>query len=90
MNAQTELKGAPVSRAVSQPRRGLRRSEAASYIGVSQTTFDRWIEDGVMPKPIKRGGCAIWDIRKLDVAFDALDDEGQAVNPWNDVSLTLQ
>lgn len=31
--------------------RGLSRTLAASYVGVSPSTFDRMIKDGLMPRP---------------------------------------
>src|SRR5688500_16828324 len=63
-------------------RRGLRRDAAASYVGVSPTKFDELVKDRRMPKPFHIDGCVLWDIRKLDAAFDALrDGEG---NPWDD------
>ena len=65
------------------PRRGLRRQHAAIYIGVSPTKFDQWVKDGRMPKPIRVDGCVIWDIRKLDLAWDALG-ENDAVDGWAD------
>src|SRR3954452_7644435 len=54
------------------PYRGLRREEAARYVGVSPTKFDQLVADGRMPKPLRIDGCVIWDVRQLDVAFDAL------------------
>ncbi|WP_235962770.1 helix-turn-helix transcriptional regulator [Jannaschia marina] len=64
------------------PKRGLTRNEAAHYIGVSPTTFDRLVQQKVMPKPIKAFSRAIWDLKALDDAFEgyALVDEE---NPWN-------
>lgn len=65
------------------PKRGLTRHEAANFVGVSPTTFDRLVERKIMPKPIKAFSRAIWDLKALDDAFEnystALDDE----NPWN-------
>lgn len=62
-----------VARRASAPRRGLRRSEAAAYIGVGETTFDVWVSDGRMPKPMRPSpGIVLWDIIELDAAFDAL------------------
>ncbi|MGA7810840.1 helix-turn-helix transcriptional regulator [Bradyrhizobium sp.] len=85
-----ELKGSSaVSRSTSQPRRGLRRLEAAHYVGISPSTFDRWVEDGALPEPIRRGGVVLWDLRKLDVAFDALSGDAEDANPWDRV-LTRQ
>lgn len=70
-------------RAQSQPRRGLRREEAAAYLGFSARKFDELISDGRMPKPKRIDGVVIWDIHRLDVAFDALpDDGGSDGNPW--------
>ncbi|WP_240705138.1 helix-turn-helix transcriptional regulator [Pacificoceanicola onchidii] len=66
----------------STPKRGLTRNEAAYYIGVSVKTFDRLVQQRVMPKPIKKFSRAIWDLNALDNAFErfaATDDE----NPWN-------
>lgn len=64
------------------PRRGLRRDEAAQYVAVSPGKFDQLVSDGRMPKPIHVDGCVIWDVRDLDLAFDALKD-GDGRNPWD-------
>jgi hypothetical protein len=66
-----------------QPVRGLSREEAARYIGVGPTKFDQLVADGRMPKGIRIDGRRVWDVRQLDVAFDALiGDDGDA-NPWD-------
>jgi predicted DNA-binding transcriptional regulator AlpA len=57
------------------PRRGLSRAEAAMYIGISPSKFDELVADGTMPKSVKIGGRKVWDIRDLDLAFDALPRE---------------
>jgi predicted DNA-binding transcriptional regulator AlpA len=64
------------------PRRGLRRDEAALYVGVSGRKFDQMVADGRMPKPKRIDGCVVWDLRALDTAFDALDSLGEA-NEWD-------
>lgn len=71
-------------RAQSQPRRGLRREEAAAYLGFSARKFDELVADGRMPKPKRVDGVVVWDLRRLDYAFDALPDEGGDTtgNPW--------
>jgi predicted DNA-binding transcriptional regulator AlpA len=71
-------------RAQSQPRRGLRRDEAAAYLGFSARKFDELVSDGRMPKPKHVDGVVVWDMRRLDLAFDALPDEdgGTTGNPW--------
>jgi len=61
----------------SEPRRGLRREDAARYIGISTAKFDECVKDGRMPKPFKINGCVIWDLRLLDAAFDALSETSE-------------
>lgn len=56
------------------PRRGLRAPEAALYIGVSVGKFNELVKERKMPEAIKVDNCAIWDIRALDSAFDALQE----------------
>jgi predicted DNA-binding transcriptional regulator AlpA len=71
-------------RAQSQPRRGLRREEAAAYLGFSARKFDALVADGRMPKPKYIDAVVVWDIHRLDFAFDALPDEdsGKTANAW--------
>jgi predicted DNA-binding transcriptional regulator AlpA len=66
------------------PRRGLSRDEAAMYIGISATKFDELVADGRMPGPVKINSRKLWDIRHLDLAFDALPRENSA-NSWDGV-----
>ena len=70
--------------------RGLRRVEAAAYIGVSPSTFDKMIVEGRMPKPKRYGDRTIWDRHALDTAFEMLDGgelaEPKTVNPWDAMS----
>lgn len=58
--------------------RGLRREDAARYLGLSPTKFLRMVEDGRLPKPKRIDGCVIWDSRLLEAAWDDLgmDDAG--------------
>ena len=67
------------------PRRGLSREEAAMYIGISPSKFDELVADGRMPRPVKIDSRKVWDIRHLDLAFDALPSENQAPNSWEGV-----
>ena len=53
-------------------RRGLHREEAAAYVGVSPSTFDKMMADGLMPSALAVYGRKVWDVRALDWAFDAL------------------
>jgi hypothetical protein len=69
--------------------RGLRRPDAAAYIGVSPAKFDQWVERGIMPKPKRQDGVVVWDRLKLDLAFAELpgDEEsnysGGALADWD-------
>lgn len=66
-------------------RRGLKREEAAAYIGVGGTKFDAMVADGRMPKAKRIDGRRVWDIRALDQHFDLLPggDESDH-NPWDE------
>jgi predicted DNA-binding transcriptional regulator AlpA len=57
------------------PPRGLCREDAALYIGVGTTTFDRLVDEGRMPKPIRVGKRVLWDRLKIDAAFADLGEE---------------
>ena len=67
------------------PRRGLRREDAARYVGISTTKFDMCVKDGRMPQPFKIDTCVIWDLRRLDAAFDVLSeaDELDTFADWS-------
>lgn len=74
-----------------QPRRGLSREEAAGYIGIGPALFDRMVKQGQMPGPKYAGSRKLWDVRALDLAFDALPGEGVSLqgydgsNEWDEV-----
>jgi hypothetical protein len=68
-------------RATSLPRRGLSREESAMYMGVSAGMFDQGRADGLIPPPRLWGGRKLWDIRDLDIAFDALPSEDAGATP---------
>ena len=57
------------------PRRGLSRSEAATYLGISSAKFDELVRDGRMPVAKRIDGRKVWDVLQLDLAFDALPDD---------------
>lgn len=67
---------------LSLPPRGLSREQAAAYVGVSPSTFDKLVAEGTMPVPKRLKNRSIWDRQRLDACFDALDDGG--ANPWDD------
>jgi predicted DNA-binding transcriptional regulator AlpA len=58
------------------PPRGLNRVQAAAYVGVGITYFDRMVRDGRMPKPLRgMGRRKVWDRHQLDEAIVVLRDE---------------
>ena len=63
-------------------RRGLKRVEAATYVGCSPTKFDEMVGDGRMPNPKRVDRRKIWDVRDLDDSFERLPYEDE-INPWN-------
>jgi hypothetical protein len=71
---------------LSCPPRGLSRVEAAAYVGVSPSLFDKMVDDGRMPKPKQANARRLWDRLRLDEAFASLPDEGEAaeMNPWDE------
>lgn len=64
--------------------RGLNRAEAARYVGVSVGTFDKLVEEGLMPKPKRVRARLIFDRNALDVAFSALGDDGDDDNDFDE------
>lgn len=64
----------------SLPPRGIRREAAAAYVGVSPRKFDEMVQDGRMPPAKKIDGARVWDIRRLDLAFDKLPDNGPSAD----------
>ena len=75
----------PLSEMRPLPRRGLSRDEAAMYIGISAAKFDEMVADGRMPAPVRIDARKVWDIRSLDLAFDALPRENSTPNSWDGV-----
>ena len=73
----------PGSLPLSLPPLGLSRTEAAALIGVSPTMFDRMVADGKMPKALRiYGRRTIWDRKKVEAAFAALDTSDEADDVW--------
>jgi len=70
-------------RSPTSPRRGLNREEAAQYVGISPSKFDQLVADGRMPGPKLLDRRRVWDMRRLDQAFELLPGSG-GPNPWDD------
>jgi predicted DNA-binding transcriptional regulator AlpA len=76
--------GAALSQNRPVPRRGLSRDEAAIYVGIGATLFDRLVSDGQMPKPFRIGSRILWDIRKIDLCIDELSHQDTGKSSWED------
>lgn len=63
--------------------RGLCREDAARYLSIGATLFDRMVQDGRMPRAKRLDGRKVWDVRALDRAFEDLPADGENVNPWD-------
>ena len=72
----------PIDRKPSIRPRGLSRSEAALYIGVSPGTFDKLVREGLMPEPIPIRTRKVWDRLRLASAFESLASDND--NEWDD------
>lgn len=54
--------------------RGLRRTSAAAYLGISPSHFDKQRKAGAIPAPKQMFGVDLWDRTKLDALFDGAAD----------------
>lgn len=68
---------------IAYPPRGLKREEAARYVGVPPEKFDEMVADRRMPRPRKVDRRNVWDRFQLDAAFTELPDGGS----WIDKAL---
>ncbi|MCW2284719.1 hypothetical protein [Rhodoblastus acidophilus] len=67
--------------------RGLNRVQAAQYVGVSPSLFDQMVQDGRMPRPKRINRRNVWDLRRIDEAFAAIDDDNEKPSSsWSDVN----
>jgi predicted DNA-binding transcriptional regulator AlpA len=57
------------------PPRGMRADNAAVYLGMSEASFFRLVEAGLMPKGFPVRGMVLWDRYDLDTAFENLKDK---------------
>jgi predicted DNA-binding transcriptional regulator AlpA len=67
------------SDSIAYPPRGLRREEAARYIGVGPRKFDEMVADRRMPKAKRIDGIRVWDRAQVDVYFTALPSDDDKV-----------
>jgi hypothetical protein len=65
------------------PPRGLRRADAARYLGISATHFDKQVKVGAIPAPLEKFGVTIWDRVSLDALFEGVLPAND--NEWDSV-----
>jgi hypothetical protein len=82
VNGAARLPDRAEAPAVFTPRRGLRRDAAAQYVGVSPRSLTSGSATGRMPQPKRIDGVVLWDVRALDLAFDALMDQTDGATGW--------
>jgi hypothetical protein len=68
------------SQARPTPRRGLSRTEAAAYIGISPSKFDELRKANRIAPPKVLDGRLIFTVERLDEFLDALPDENRTSN----------
>lgn len=68
------------------PRFALRRDEAAASLGISESTFDKWIELRRMPPGRKIDGVVLWDTQEIREGWNRLKDGDVANNPFDGVT----
>jgi hypothetical protein len=62
------------------PRRGLSRTEAAIYLGISPSKFDELRKANRIAPPKVLDGRLIFTVERLDEFLDSLPDENQTPN----------
>lgn len=74
----------------SLPPIGIDRVQAAEYVGVGVTLFDRMVSEGLMPEPRIVRKRLVWDVEELARAFrmlphraERVDPAGNEANPWD-------
>lgn len=88
--AERAFADAPPARAVSSRVRSrveprlLRRDDAAIYLGVSPSYFDKLCAKGLVPAPKQLGSVKGWDRFELDDAIDTLPRDGATVDEPSD------
>lgn len=78
---------------MSLPPIGISREQAAAFVGVSASTFDKMVAARSMPEPrVPSSGRMVWDVDDLIAAFKRLPYRGNdepdfsaaTGNPWDD------
>jgi predicted DNA-binding transcriptional regulator AlpA len=73
------------ARDLSLPRFALRRDEAAASLGISETTFAKWIELKRVPPGRKIDGVVLWDTQEIRDAWNKLKEGDLENNPFDGI-----
>jgi predicted DNA-binding transcriptional regulator AlpA len=74
-------------RQLTVPRYAMRKDEVATSLGISPSTFQTWVDGGLMPKGKKIRGVVLWDCRRVEMAWQRLleDPDQEMPEPeWGD------
>jgi excisionase family DNA binding protein len=52
--------------------------DVAEFLACSRSTIWRWVEAGVLPKPIKIGGVSRWKLEDLEAVIEAASSRREA------------
>ena len=87
------MKGPSAILPESLPPVGISREQAAAFIGIGATLFDRLVRTGKMPDARVIEGRLVWDVFELASAFRALPHRSESIivvdpghqveNPWD-------
>lgn len=65
----------------------VRREVAAAMLSISPSEFDLWVKRGTMPRPKKVGKMSLWDMKKIEAAYELLMDGLSAEgDQWDQVA----
>lgn len=65
-------RGDGMSATLLAPRRGLRRNDAAAFLGLTPDQFDWTVCQGIIPDGFFIDDVKVWDVRDLDAAMSAV------------------
>jgi predicted DNA-binding transcriptional regulator AlpA len=55
--------------------------EMTAKLGVSRTQIQRWVDDGILPKPVRLGthrtSRTVWWEHEVEAAMEAMDNRGR-------------
>lgn len=65
---------------LSYPPRLMRIERAAAYLGMSVSSFQKLVDEGTLPQPLRVKSIVAWDRQALDAACDNLAADRESEN----------